>query len=184
MQSLLSLSDDELVALSRRAIAMPQAPAALVNSAIGLWKPQANRPGLASSAAVALGWLQQVIATLTFDSAATPGLALGMRSAASDTRHLLFAAEGRDIDLRISAEGDAFRLAGQVLGPDESGSLSLTPLADHTANASAADTHSTTLDTLGAFQFSGIAAGRYRLALVVGNQQILLPPLDVGQPVA
>ena len=45
-----------------------------------------------------------VQAVLSFDSWAQPVLAAGVRSGATDTRHLLFNAQGRDVDLRIRAQ--------------------------------------------------------------------------------
>jgi hypothetical protein len=63
------------------------------------------------------------VATLRFDSLVTPTLGLGLRAAGgSAVRQLLFAVEGRDVDLRIEASGSGYwRVFGQVLGPDTAG---------------------------------------------------------------
>lgn len=160
-----SLDDDQLLALAARAAALPDAPAAHIQAAIGLWS---RRPG---------AWWRRVQAVLRLDSAVTAPLALGVRTA-GDVRHLLFSAEGRDIDLRIQAAttGGAagFTLQGQVLGPDEAGTLVLraTPEGDERQAA---------LDDLGGFRIDGVPAGHYLLSLQLGRDLIELPPLAVGQ---
>jgi hypothetical protein len=130
--------------------------------------------------------IRQIAAVLSFDSWSTASVAQGMRSVRSPTRHLLFSAEGRDIDLRISPAAEAFGLAGQILGPDEGGTVSidradLADLADG-AEGVTAEPRVATLDALGAFRIDGLSAGAYRLTLHVGNEQIVLPPVQVGEP--
>ena len=115
------LSDDEFVHLVQRAVALPDAPPALVRAATDLW--QTAQPSTLHGVAKAA--LRIVAAALSFDSWAQPPVALGMRAAASDTRHLLFSTMGRDIDLRISPAAGHFALTGQILGPDEAGMVEL-----------------------------------------------------------
>lgn len=164
----LPLSDDDLAAAARAAVrALPDAPDAWVQRAIGLF-PAAASP-LAAAAGSALRLLQAV---LSFDSWAQPALAAGMRSAAVHTRHLLYSVEGRDIDLRVSPEGEAYTLAGQVLGPDDAGTLTLAA-EDGVAREAV-------LDPMGEFRLEGLAAGRYAVTLRLAADEVRLPPLDVG----
>jgi hypothetical protein len=81
-----------------------------------------------------MGGLWAAAARLVFDSQALRGLPAGVRSSAFDgpapagaTRQMLFSAEGRDVDLRITPnpDGSAYTLAGQVLGPDACGETEL-----------------------------------------------------------
>lgn len=117
------LSDDDFSHEVQRAVRLlPDAPEALQRAAIALWQQSAPAPSLAAQAQAI--WTR-VAAVLRFDSWAAPALASGMRSLRSPIRHLLFAAQGRDIDLRIAPAADVFSLAGQVLGPDDAGMVLL-----------------------------------------------------------
>jgi hypothetical protein len=167
-------SDDEFGQRLRLAIhALPDAPPALQRAAIGLWPAASARPFL-NAAATAL--LRQVAAVLSFDSWAAPALASGMRALRSTTRQLLYSAQGRDIDLRIAPVADAYALVGQVLGPDEMGSIELTRL-----DVAAQPAWRAQLDTLGEFRIDGLSRGVYALTLQLGGDAIVLPPVDVGE---
>ncbi len=170
------LSDDEFAHLAQRAASLPDAPPALVRAAIELW-PAYQATGLID---VAHSALRLITAVLSFDSWARPVGALGMRAGASDTRHLLFSAQGRDIDLRISQAADHFALSGQILGPDDSGVVELAIQAGEQAMSRGART--TALDDLGEFRLDDVPMGTYRLTLRMGNDEIVLPPIDVGNP--
>jgi hypothetical protein len=123
--------------------------------------------------------LRRLLAVLSFDSWAPAPGALAVRSGRSAARHLLFTAEGRDVDLRITpADGD-FVLAGQILGPDESGSIELAASAPSTSAARVAE-----LDALGAFRIDGVSPGNYRLTLRLGNDEVTLPAIEVGSRAA
>jgi hypothetical protein len=182
-----TLTDDELHHQLQRAVqALPDAPLHLQRAAIGLWPatPAAAASGVVARAQAALA---QIAAVLSFDSWAAPAVAVGMRSLRSPTRHLLYSAQGRDIDLRISPSpvgsseaSNAFVMAGQVLGPDESGSVQLTAL--QVGAAGAGQTRLTALDEMGEFRIEGLAPGSYALTLQVGDDAIVLPPLRVGGP--
>lgn len=163
--------DDELTRQARRAADLPDAPAAMISKATALMpaRPRISLSEVAHSA------LRLVSAVLSFDSWAQSPAVLGMRAASSDTRHLLFSAQGRDIDLRISPATEHFALSGQILGPDESGVVELAG-----EPAGGARTHATRLDTLGEFRLDGVRPGRYRLTLCVGADKIVLPPIEVG----
>ena len=169
-----SLSDDEFVHRVRCAVALPDAPPWLVRTAIDLW-PAARPSALKGVAGAAL---RLVAAVLSFDSWARPATALGMRAVASDTRHLLFSAQGRDIDLRISPAAGHYALTGQILGPDEAGVVELAPQPG--AAVERADAHVAALDSMGEFRLDGVRVGTYRLTLRLGGDEIVLPPIVVG----
>lgn len=177
MKPISTLSDDEFAHLAQRAARLPDAPAALVQAALALWPAAlpAHRPlAISDLAASALRLIQ---AGLRLDSWALPAVALGVRDAGCDARHLLFSAAGRDIDLRVMPTGDRFALSGQVLGPDVEGEVELSPLPEATVPDAAATR--ATLDGCSEFHFDGVSAGRYRLSLRVGTERIQLPPVDV-----
>lgn len=176
MKPIQSLTDDELAGLVRGAAALPDAPAALVSSALGLW--QAAHPAAAPVAAAGDSLLNKIRAVLTFDSWSASPAALGLRSAPSQTRHMMFSAQGRDIDLRIVSSAESFVLAGQILGPDETG---LVELAVDTSTEQATPTlRSTSLDELGAFHLDNVHAGTYWMTLKFAGAAVELPPIDVG----
>jgi hypothetical protein len=175
MKPVETLSDDEFAHLVQRAVGLPDAPPSLVRAAIDTW-PGTRSATLHSVAAAAL---RLVSAVLQFDSWAQPAVALGMRAASSDTRHLLFSAMGRDVDLRISPVADGFALTGQILGPDESGVVELAP--DSGEHADAPDARIVSLDELGEFRLDGVQGGTYRLTLRVGGDEIVLPAVVVGE---
>ena len=169
------LSDDEFAQLVQRAVALPDAPPALIRAAIGQWG--AAQPSLLQTAAKAI--VNRVAAALTFDSWAAGSLAFGVRAVPSDTRHLLFTAKGRDIDIRIAPAAGHFAVTGQILGPDESGVVELARASgddDGAATAQAA-----ALDDMGEFRLEGIRRGTYVLTLRLGEDEIVLPPIDVGE---
>jgi len=174
MKPIHRLSDDEFAELVQRSVALPEAPAALVQAAIGLWP--ARQTATVQEVARA-GW-RLVSAVLSFDSWASPPAALGMRAAASDTRHLLFSAQGRDIDLRISPVAGGFALTGQILGPGDAGVVELKTQAD--GGAQAAQAHRIELDPMGEFHLDQLSSGTYSLTLRMGGDEIVLPPIEVG----
>ncbi len=167
---LAALSDEAFVALAARAVReLPDPPPALQRLALGAWV--APPPGLQARAEAL--W-REVRAVLSFDSWAAAPVAAGMRSLRGSTRHLLFSAEGRDVDLRVSPGDQAYTLMGQVLGPDAGGTVELTS-ADDALQA-------VTLDDLGEFRVAGLAPGVYRLTLLLGSDRVVLPPFQVGEP--
>ena len=183
MKPVHSLSDDEFAHLVQRAVALPDAPQRLVRAAIGLW-PAARPSALRSMADSAL---RLVAAALSFDSWSRPATALGMRAGASDARHLLFSAMGRDIDLRITPAADHYALTGQILGPDDAGRVELALQPDAGSAPQAASRASgapgariAALDSLGEFRLDGVRGGTYRVTLHLGGDEIVLPPIEVG----
>lgn len=167
--------DDEFEDQLRRAVAMPDAPESWVRRAVQAWALRS-----ASDPAHGVrGLLNRMAAVLSFDSWATPALAGGMRAVPSDTRHLLFSSQGRDIDLRITPVLEGYAVAGQVLGPDEAGVVELSP--DTAQDDATAGVHRVPLDELGEFRLEGVNRGTYRLTLRVGRDEIALPPIAVGE---
>ncbi|MBS0447765.1 MAG: hypothetical protein JSR59_17635 [Proteobacteria bacterium] len=151
----------------RAALALRDAPAAWVRAAEALWPEH----GLGLAGAV-----RRVVAALRFDSAtASPALAGVRSSAPGAARHLLFSAEGRDIDLRIAPAGEAWLLVGQILGPDEAGRIDVVSTAADRPVVGRAE-----LNALGEFRIDDVAAGRYRIVLNLGDDAIELPEVDVG----
>ncbi len=176
MKPIATLTDDEFEHLVHAAVALPDAPPALVRSAIALFRDAQPSPIVAALDNA----LQRIRAVLTFDSWATGPAALGLRSMPSQaqSRHMLFSARGRDIDLRIVSAADSYVLAGQILGPDETG---LVELSVDTQNPQAAQTIRTlALDELGAFHLDGLHAGTYCMTLKLGSDAVELPPIQVG----
>lgn len=166
-----ALSDEALARRLPQAAALPDAPPAWRARAVAAWRAPVTVAGLAESLR------QRIHAVLSFDSWAAAPLAAGLRSTGSSTRQLVFSAEGRDIDLRITPQGDQFAIRGQVLGPDEAGSVALAP--EHAA----ASVHACALDDLGEFHLGSVAPGRYSLRLVLPGHELVLPPFDVGGPI-
>lgn len=123
--------------------------------------------------------LQRVAAALRFDSRGTA--ATGLRGNLAETRHLLFSAKGRDIDLRVVPAGEGFELSGQVLGPDEGGEVAL---AAHlrAGGPPPVATRRTSIDPLGEFHLDAIDEGTYVLTLQLGRDEIVLPPIEMGAP--
>lgn len=188
MKPIDSMTDDEFTALVQRAARLPDAPASMLQSAIDLW-PRA-RP-TAGGLTEAVGNI--IHAVLSFDSWARPAGALAMRSAGSDTRQLLFSASGRDVDLRIARLAGTYTLTGQVLGPDESGTIVLVaesrpegsqagpPESQSADGEPLTGSRVTPLDELGEFRLDDINAGTYHLRLRLGSDEIVLPPVVVGE---
>ena len=173
MKPLQSLGDDQFAALAHEAARLPDAPQAWVEAAVDLWPAHSARGRDVARAALRL-----VAAVLKFDSWAQPAVAFGMRSAATEARHLVLGCENRDIDLRIAREArrpghESFVVSGQVLGPGESGVLEL-------RRDDSTDPMSTILDDLGEFRLGDVRAGTYVLSLRFGHEQVVLPPITIG----
>ena len=170
MKSLDFLSDEEFAQQVAQAVrGLPDAPASWQHAAQGLWAGAALKNAVQAV-------MRRVAAVLTFDSWAAPALAHGMRSLRSPTRHLLFTAQGRDIDLRIAAASETYTVAGQILGPDDVGSIELA--VQHGEDRAAHVTH---LDALGEFRIDGLRGGTYVLTLRMGSDEIVLPAVEVGE---
>lgn len=177
MKPIHRLTDDELAQLAAQAAALPDAPPALLRAAEALMPaappPRTSATPVAAGAALARAATRLLAAALRFDSWAPAPLALGMRALPAETRHLLFSAMGRDIDLRVTPAEDRFALVGQILGPDESGRVELRG-CDGTSLRVAP------IDELGEFRLDDVDRGTYLLTLRMGEDEIALPPIEVG----
>lgn len=176
MTRLEQLSDAELGAMLQRIKTLRDAPAAWVDRAIAVFPTAPRGEPLSRQIGRAL---KQVAATLRIDSwQPQPGMAMALRSGGNlETRHLLFNAGGRDIDLRISTAGHGFELCGQILGPDESGAVALVRLPR--PDVSSTETHMVRVDDLGEFRIGGLSAGTFALTFRMGDDEITLPPIEL-----
>jgi hypothetical protein len=160
--------DDALEQALRASRALEDAPEALIERAIGLWQPRA---------AAAPGALRRLVAALQFDSAGASPLAWGVRAAPGEVRQLLFALDGRDVDLRVApaAEPQRWRVSGQVLGPDTAGTAELA-VGGHAVRADWND--------LAEFAFDAVPGGTCRLLLRTADWEAELPPIELAPPAA
>lgn len=177
------LTDDEFLELVQRSAALPDAPPDAMQAVIDLMP--AARPNTLADLLASAG--EVINAILSFDSWAAPAPAYGMRSAGKQSRHMLFNAEDRDVDLRIVRDADTFILTGQILGPDEGGTIVLLAESGQSdaAGSSESQLHGNgqvaTLDALGEFRLTGLHAGNYQVVLRLGDTQLVLPPITVGE---
>ena len=170
------LTDDELALRLREAVALPDAPATLIRKVIAQW-PSAHGATMIATAKAAL---RSMVAALTFDSWSAGSLAYGVRGVPSDVRHLLYSALGRDVDVRIMPSANDFVLAGQVLGPDDSGMIELTR-ASNDADGGAQAVKVASLDAMGQFRIEGVPRGEYVLRFRLGEDEIVLPAIDLSE---
>jgi hypothetical protein len=177
MKTVEHFTDDEFARHVHRAVReLPDAPAAWQQAAIAMWPAPATLTTRSAAMETARALVRYVSAVLTFDSWAAATLAHGMRSVRNPTRHLLYSAQGRDIDLRITPAAEHFSLSGQVLGPDETGRIELALVDTPTSPG-----HHGVLDALGEFRLDGVPAGRYVLTLHVGAESMQVQNIDVGE---
>lgn len=178
MKPISELSESEFLELARGAAQLRDAPDRWVNQAKSLWAAR-EKAATGGAAAVALEIVERIRAVLSFDSWTVSPLASGLRSMPSQTRHLLFSAQGRDVDLRINPSANTFMLTGQVLGPDEFGALELAKNDEQTA--SSRSVRVVTFNRYGAFSIEGVAPGTYVVTLRMNRTVIELPPILVGE---
>lgn len=138
------------------------APDYVINRALRLIR----RP----AAAPALGPLQRLIAVLKMDSWQASAAA-GLRSSQVWPRALLLSAGDRELDLQIGPRGEGWQLSGQVLGPEERGTVLL---------SSGSVRLSVALNDLGEFVLPPVAAGRYVLLVSQGEREIIVSDLELG----
>ena len=115
--------------------------------------------------------LRRIVAALSFDSSSNLAPAFGVRSGHTAARQLLYSAEENDIDLRISAEGENWIVAGQVLGEDCAGGRIEIEGAGESAGAD--------LNELCEFTLPPVSAGSYTLRLRLGNAEVEIPGLEL-----
>jgi hypothetical protein len=160
--------DDTLARSLVESRLLEDAPPAVIDRAVGLWRPRAR-------SAAQPGLMQRVAAVLSFDSGLASPLAYGMRSSGGAMRQLLYSVEGCDIDLRIAPQdAEHYTVSGQVLGPDVLGVVVLAPAAGGTPTESV-------LSELGEFRLPPVAAGEWRITLELAGRAIELPLLHIPQ---
>jgi hypothetical protein len=160
------LSDDAIVQALRAESAQTDAPEHVIQRAFTIWKPK--------TAVAPQTLLSKVFAVLKFDSLAVSPVAMGVRSIGSTTRQMLFSAEGRDIDVRIAPRSigntQKWDVVGQVLGPDDNGSVSLR--SEHRE-------WSVNLNELSEFHIEDVPEGEYQLMVLLNGSVIVLPDLKI-----
>jgi hypothetical protein len=167
------MTDLQIEQTLHRSRGLTDAPEDVIQRALDLWQPRA----LPATQAPA-GLLQRVLATLSFDSLATPALALGMRSGAADTQQLLFSAQGHDVDVRITAlppgAGPAlWRISGQILGPESEGTAELLGGTSPSLEA---------WNEMGEFAFDAVPGGHWTLLLRTATLEIEAPAIVLPRP--
>jgi hypothetical protein len=168
-------TDANLEAALHASRTLEDAPEHLIQSAIDVFVARAARPAAltadATTAPRAVGLRQRLSALLSFDSANLIPDAAGVRSTGGGTRQVLFSAEGRDIDLRIGPSAAAgWQLSGQVLGPDDKGSVEM----------QCGDFHALVdWNDLSEFHFEGVPEGACRLTLRTNDWELELPDVQI-----
>jgi hypothetical protein len=117
-----------------------------------------------------VGVRQRRLAALHFDSWRTAP-PLGVRGGARLDRQLLFNAEGCDVDVRIRRFGEVWAVAGQVLGPDQSGQVTL---------QGASSTLQGVLNEMSEFTLSPVSPGTYTLIVQLPSVEVEINGLEVG----
>jgi anti-sigma factor RsiW len=114
---------------------------------------------------------RRVLSLPLFDSRLSMS-AYGMRSSqATAERQVLFEAAPFTVDLRILPLSDQWTVAGQVLGPATSGTVTLlSPQLSREAE----------LSHLGEFQLPAIPAARCTLVRAMATETLIMPELEVG----
>ncbi len=116
--------------------------------------------------------LEQIVASLRFDSRVQPGLS-GIRDGDRSSFKLLYEAPNTRIDLLCEREGAEWSIAGQVLSLET---------ADYLWKVLAKSSDSvvrTDADLLGEFHLRGLTAGEYDLFLQERSRQITLPYIQL-----
>ena len=154
-----------------RSRTLEDAPETVIERALHIFEPRARARPMPP---VAGGLLTRLAAVLSFDSAQSTPQALGLRSGATATRQILFSTEGRDVDLRIrpvtSETGLRWRISGQVLGPDKSGTARLSG-PDRDIEVSWSE--------LAEFGFDDVGDGTWVIGLRTPAWELELPPISV-----
>lgn len=139
------------------------APAAVISRAVRAFQ--------AYGSVVQPSIVQRLQALLRFESPSlTP--TLGLRSGVPTERQLLYAVGDYDLDLRVTADGENWRVSGQIFGPDAE---------DVHAQLSGSTLQpQVTFSGDEVFTFPPVPAGRYTLVLVMGTAEITVDDLHLG----
>lgn len=112
---------------------------------------------------------QRLLATLQFDSGLQP-VAMGVRSASTHPRQLVFSDGEHLFDVRITSVGAEWAVAGQVLGPAETGRIEM---------RGPAGTFHTDLNDVGEFTLQ-VPSGTYVLLVTLADVEVEIPTLKIG----
>jgi anti-sigma factor RsiW len=118
--------------------------------------------------------LRRVLAALKFDSLQMSP-AMGVRAAAAGARQLLFSAGDNELHLQVAPLGEAWQVTGQVLGPCSGGDVEM--------RGDAGNVHAA-LNELCEFALPPLADGEYTLTLHLGQVDLEIPELKLGEPKA
>jgi anti-sigma factor RsiW len=134
------------------------APSHVVNRALRLLRQKfaTARPSL---------W-RQFTALLRFDSWQSQP-AVGVRSASSAPRQMLYEAGEHEIDLRVMTDGSHWFVAGQVIGSDALGEVELVGLVHVSAP----------INALSEFRLPAVPPGNYTLIARQSDVEIVIPGL-------
>lgn len=148
---------ERLIALMREDVT-EDAPAHLINSAVGLFQPRDTK-------------IRRLIALLKFDSLQmTP--AYGVRSAGAGTRQILYSAGEYDIDLRVVAQDESWIISGQVFGDDcTGGRVELKGATGMTESS---------LNNQCEFTLPAVPSGSYNFRLRLSDSEVEIPELELS----
>jgi hypothetical protein len=85
---------------------------------------------------------------------------------------MLFTVDEFDVDLRIESSGSGWRVAGQLLGGSAGGEVTLIGSGEY---------YNASLTELGEFVLEPLAAGAYRLSILMPGVELALPELSIGE---
>ena len=138
------------------------APRQVIARAVNIFRERERQP---------VRW-RRIVASLTFDSMrSTP--AFGVRSGQTAPRQLLFEAEGIDLDLRLSPQGEEWMVTGQVLNSGCAGGQ--VELQGEAAS------ETTELNELCEFKLSAVPSGGYSLRFRLQEVEVEVPQLELGK---
>jgi hypothetical protein len=156
---------EHLVALMR-SDAAEDAPRDVVSSAVGLFR---RRDAEERSSVVG-----RILAALSFDSwQSAPAYGLRSGEAAPAARHLMFTAGERDLSLHIAPSGEAWAVAGQVLGEG------LACVGGEAVLQGEMGTTRASLNELCEFTLPAVASGSYTLFLRLNDIEVEVPTIDL-----
>jgi hypothetical protein len=118
--------------------------------------------------------MRRVLAALKFDSLQLSP-AMGVRAGAATERQLLFSAGENELHLQVAPLGEEWQVTGQILGPCTGGDVEL---------RSATETIRAALNELCEFALPPLAEGEYALTLHLGQVDLEIPELKLGEPKA
>jgi hypothetical protein len=159
-------TDEALAALLREAARDPAAPPDVLARAIALRSPARE------AARTAVTAVRRLIAAQVFDATSGFGAAAGVRSAGTQPCQMLYRAEECEVDVRISALGATWTVAGQVFGAQDVRQVVL--------SGPAGAPRMTELGPTSEFSFTGLAPGRYELSVKTAELDIVIPAVEVG----